>query len=149
MQGFNPAEVKDCYGDTLTIWDWHKREPIQQIRLGAEGLIPLELRFLHDPAKAHAFVGAALSSNIIHITKVRRSFAPGDPGCLGKRLLRVQTVRRTEGLYHTITMKTQLLEAKRETDLTYVPFIPFFRVACRLTCNASYAQFMTSNLSIR
>lgn len=70
-QGFNPAEVSDHYGDTLTIWDWNKREPVQTISLGPEGLIPLELRFLHDPASPHAYVGAALSSNVIHITKVR------------------------------------------------------------------------------
>ena len=31
---------------------------------------PLQVRFLHDPSKAHGFVGALLSSNIIHFTKV-------------------------------------------------------------------------------
>lgn len=41
-----------------------------QISLGAEGLIPLEIRFLHNPWKANGFVGAALSSNVIHIHKV-------------------------------------------------------------------------------
>lgn len=76
MQGFNPAEVGEHYGDTLTIWDWEQRKPVQQIKLGSEGLIPLELRFLHDPSKAHAFVGAALASNIIHITKVRLRSPP-------------------------------------------------------------------------
>ena len=30
-----------------------------------------ELRFLHDPDQAHGFCGAALSSNVIHFTKVR------------------------------------------------------------------------------
>lgn len=70
-QGFNPAEVPDYYGETLTIWDWEQRKPIQKIKLGPEGLLPLELRFVHDPSKAHAYVGAALSSNIIHITKVQ------------------------------------------------------------------------------
>ena len=43
---------------------------MQELKLGTEGLIPLETRFLHDPDKAHGFVGAALSSNIIHFTKV-------------------------------------------------------------------------------
>ncbi len=38
--------------------------------LGAEGLIPLEVRFLHDPVQPHGFVGAALSSNVIHFTLV-------------------------------------------------------------------------------
>ena len=31
-----------------------------------------QVRFLHDPSKAHGFVGAALSSNVIHFTKVGR-----------------------------------------------------------------------------
>jgi selenium-binding protein 1 len=62
--------VADHYGDSLTIWDWEKKVPVQTIKLGAEGLLPLELRFLHDPSKAHAYVGAALSSNVLHITKV-------------------------------------------------------------------------------
>ena len=39
--------------------------------LGPDGLIPLEVRFLHNPWKAQAFVGAALSSNVIGIKKVR------------------------------------------------------------------------------
>lgn len=44
--------------------------PGMQVSLGAEGLIPLETRFLHDPAKPVGFVGAALSSNVIHFTLV-------------------------------------------------------------------------------
>jgi selenium-binding protein 1 len=77
-QGFNPAEVPSAYGDTLTFWDWKERKVVQTIKLGPEGLIPLETRFLHDPAQAHGYVGAALSSNVIHFTKVRRpwSFNP-------------------------------------------------------------------------
>ena len=31
-----------------------------------------QVRFLHDPSKAHGYVGALLSSNIIHFTKVGR-----------------------------------------------------------------------------
>ena len=30
---------------------------------------PVQVRFLHEPTKAHGFVGAALSSNVIHFTK--------------------------------------------------------------------------------
>jgi len=40
-QGFNPAEVADAYGDTLTFWDWRERKMVQTIKLGADGLIPL------------------------------------------------------------------------------------------------------------
>ena len=70
MQGFNPADVPTAYGDTLTFWDWKQRKVTQTVKLGPDGLIPLELRFLHDPAQPHGFVGAALSSNVIHFTKV-------------------------------------------------------------------------------
>lgn len=70
VQGFNPAEVPTAYGDTLTFWDWKQRKVTQTIKLGPDGLIPLELRFLHDPSQPHGFVGAALSSNVIHFTKV-------------------------------------------------------------------------------
>lgn len=70
LQGFDPSKVPTAYGDTLTFWDWEKRKIIQQIKLGADGLIPLETRFLHDPSQAHGYVGAALSSNVIHFTKV-------------------------------------------------------------------------------
>ena len=47
-----------------------QRTKVQELKLGTEGLIPLEIRFLHDPSQAHGFVGAALASNIIHFTKV-------------------------------------------------------------------------------
>lgn len=70
-QGFDPSKVASSYGDTLTFWDWKERKIVQQIKLGADGLIPLETRFLHEPSQAHGFVGAALSSNVIHFTKVR------------------------------------------------------------------------------
>ena len=78
-QGFNPAEVPSAYGDTLTFWDWRERRVTQTIKLGADGLIPLELRFLHDPDQAHGYVGAALSSNVIHFTKVGRRCPPRLP----------------------------------------------------------------------
>ena len=70
FQGFNPAKVPSSYGDTLTFWDWQKRTITQQIKLGADGLIPLETRFLHDPSQPQGFVGAALSSNVIRFSKV-------------------------------------------------------------------------------
>ncbi|KAL3160862.1 Methanethiol oxidase [Trebouxia sp. C0009 RCD-2024] len=68
-KGFNPAKVPSSYGDTLTFWDWQKRTITQQIKLGAEGLIPLETRFLHEPSQAQGYVGAALSSNVIRFSK--------------------------------------------------------------------------------
>lgn len=51
------------YGRHIHLWDWEKRTIRQSFDLGA-GSIPLEVRFVHDPAKAVGFVGAALSSTI-------------------------------------------------------------------------------------
>ncbi|RMZ53473.1 hypothetical protein APUTEX25_003295 [Auxenochlorella protothecoides] len=69
FKGFNPAEVPTEYGDAVYIWSWEGRDLKQTIHLGQDGLIPLEIRFKHDPASRHGFIGAALSSNVIHLTK--------------------------------------------------------------------------------
>ena len=42
---------------------------VQTIDLGNEGLVPLELRFLHNPDTTEGFVGATLSSNVIRFFK--------------------------------------------------------------------------------
>lgn len=52
------------YGHHLHVWDWTEHKVIQDIDLGKEGLIPLELRFLHDPKETQGYVGIALSSNV-------------------------------------------------------------------------------------
>jgi len=66
--GFNPAEVPENYGRYLHFWNWSEKTLLKSVDLGVEsGLIPLEVRFLHDPSKAHGFVGVALSSTIVHI----------------------------------------------------------------------------------
>jgi len=68
--GFNPAEVSDNYGRNLYFWNWSDKKLIKTLDLGPEnGLIPLEVRFLHNPAKSHGFVGVALSSTIVHFWK--------------------------------------------------------------------------------
>ncbi|NDH25912.1 MAG: hypothetical protein EBY35_06800 [Rhodobacteraceae bacterium] len=46
-----------------------KRVPVETMYLGEDGLIPLEVKFLHDPDSTHGFCGAALSSNVIHFWK--------------------------------------------------------------------------------
>ena len=69
--GFNLADVKaGKYGHHLHFWDWSKRKIAQSIDLGERGMIPLEVRFHHNPASAHGFVGAALSSVMWHFFKV-------------------------------------------------------------------------------
>lgn len=66
-KGFNPAEVAEGkYGRQLHFWDWKERQIQQSIDLGENGLIPLEVRFHHNPDSTHGFVGAALSSTIFH-----------------------------------------------------------------------------------
>ncbi len=68
--GFKLEDVKaGKYGQRLQFWDWKKREIAQTIDLGAEGLIPLEVRMHHDPDSTVGFVGAALASNIWNFGK--------------------------------------------------------------------------------
>ncbi len=68
--GFKLEDVKaGKYGRHLHFWDWSKGSITQSIDLGEKGLIPLEVRFHHDPTSAHGFVGAALSSVLWHFHK--------------------------------------------------------------------------------
>ncbi|KST63657.1 selenium-binding family protein [Mastigocoleus testarum] len=70
---YSGFDLKDVaagkYGKQLHFWDWAKRQIIQTIDLGEEGMIPLEVRFHHNPLSTHGFVGAALSGNIWHWNK--------------------------------------------------------------------------------
>jgi selenium-binding protein 1 len=69
-EGFKVEDVAaGKYGQRLHFWDWKERKIAQTIDLGATGLIPLEVRFHHDPASTHGFVGAALSSTMWHYYK--------------------------------------------------------------------------------
>jgi selenium-binding protein 1 len=68
--GFELKDVKaGKYGHHLHFWDWSKRKIARSIDLGEKGMIPLEVRFHHDPASSHGFVGAALSSVMWHFFK--------------------------------------------------------------------------------
>ena len=70
-KGFNPADVEaGKYASQLYIWDFGKRTLVQTLELGAEGSIPLETRFLHDPKASEGYVGAALASNVLRFHKV-------------------------------------------------------------------------------
>jgi selenium-binding protein 1 len=68
-QGFDPSLVGDKYGSRLHVWSWTTKEHQQVIDLGPDGLIPLEIRFLHEPSQPQGFLGAALSSNVHRIHK--------------------------------------------------------------------------------
>lgn len=65
--GFNPAEATSHYGHHVHVWNFKEKTLRHSIDLGADGLIPLEVRFAHDPMKPWGYVGAALSSNVIYL----------------------------------------------------------------------------------
>jgi selenium-binding protein 1 len=68
--GFKLEDVEaGKFGHHLHFWDWSKRKIAQSIDLGTDGMIPLEVRFHHDPDSTHGFVGAALSSAVFHWQK--------------------------------------------------------------------------------
>jgi methanethiol oxidase len=63
--GFDPADVEaGRYGRRLHFWDLAERRLEQTVDLGEQGLVPLEVRWLHDPEAEQGFVGATLSSVI-------------------------------------------------------------------------------------
>ena len=68
--GFDLEDVTaGNYGKQLHFWDWSSHSIVQSVDLGEEGLVPLEVRFHHNPESTHGFVGAALSSNMWHWSK--------------------------------------------------------------------------------
>src|SRR6202048_2555178 len=54
--------VKGDYGHRLHMWDLRKRRHFQEIDLGAEHQMSLELRPAHDPTKAYGFVCTVIST---------------------------------------------------------------------------------------
>jgi len=73
--GFNLKDVEEGkYGRSLNIWKWEEKELIQTLDLGDEGMVPLEIRFLHNPDAAEGFVGCALSGNIFRFFKHENSW---------------------------------------------------------------------------
>ena len=68
--GFKLDDVKaGKYGHHVHFWDWSKRKIAKSIDLGEKGMIPLEVRFHHNPESTHAYIGAALSSVMWHLHK--------------------------------------------------------------------------------
>ena len=55
------------YGQCVNVWDWKHHTIVQRIDLGKDGLLPLEIRFLHDPLAAEAYVGCALGSAVFRL----------------------------------------------------------------------------------
>ena len=60
--GLNPELLLGGkYGHKMHIWDLAKRRHVQELDLGAEQQMVLELRPAHDPKKAYGFVGVVIS----------------------------------------------------------------------------------------
>ncbi|HEV3137551.1 MAG TPA: selenium-binding family protein [Pirellulales bacterium] len=65
--GFDLKDVEaGKYGRSLCFWNWKEKKLLDKVDLGPLGMIPLEVRFHHDPNSKHGFVGAALSSTLWH-----------------------------------------------------------------------------------
>uniref|UniRef100_A0A6Q2Y225 Methanethiol oxidase n=1 Tax=Esox lucius TaxID=8010 RepID=A0A6Q2Y225_ESOLU len=71
--GFNPEHVKEGrYGSMVHVWDWTTHKRLQSLDLGEEGAIPLEIRFLHDPASSEGYVGCALGGNVFRFYRTTK-----------------------------------------------------------------------------
>jgi len=87
-RGFRIEDVQAGeYGRHLHFWDWTERTILQSIDLGEEGMIPLEVRFHHNPDSTHGFVGAALSSTLWHWHKPE-----GDSTWVAEKVIEVQPI---------------------------------------------------------
>jgi methanethiol oxidase len=62
------------YGSRLHFWNLSERRLEQTLELGETGLVPLEVRWLHDPDADQGFVGAALSSTMWHFRRDNGSY---------------------------------------------------------------------------
>jgi methanethiol oxidase len=62
------------YGSRLHFWNLAERRVEQTLELGDSGLVPLEVRWLHDPDADEGFVGAALSSTMWHFRRTNGSY---------------------------------------------------------------------------
>ena len=74
-KGFDIADVAaGRYGSRLHFWNLAERRVEQTLELGETGLLPFEVRWLHDPDADEGFVGAALSSTMWHFRRDNGSF---------------------------------------------------------------------------
>jgi selenium-binding protein 1 len=62
QHGLNPEILlKGGYGHKVHVWDLHKRRHLQELDLGAEYQMTLELRPAHNPTRAYGFLGVVVS----------------------------------------------------------------------------------------
>ena len=61
--GVNPELLlAGKYGKTLHVWDLRRRRHVQELPLGDEQQMALELRPAHDPTRAYGFAGVVMST---------------------------------------------------------------------------------------
>jgi methanethiol oxidase len=76
QDGFKLEDVGEGkYGHRIHFWDLNARSHQQTIDLGESGMIPLEVRWLHDPDAETGMVGAALSSTMWRWHRLNGSWA--------------------------------------------------------------------------
>jgi selenium-binding protein 1 len=74
--GFDPSDVeKGRYGRRIHFWNLEERRLESSVDLGDAGLVPLEVRWLHDPDAESGFVGATLSSTIMRFARANGGWA--------------------------------------------------------------------------
>jgi selenium-binding protein 1 len=74
--GFDLGDVQaGRYGQRLHFWNLAERTLEQTVDLGETGLVPLEIRWKHDPEADEGFVGAALSSTMWRFNRENGSYA--------------------------------------------------------------------------
>ena len=62
QHGLNPEILlKGGYGHKLHVWDLRKRRHLQELDLGSEYQMALELRPAHNPTRAYGFLGVVVS----------------------------------------------------------------------------------------
>jgi selenium-binding protein 1 len=66
------------YGDSLDVWTLKPTKFVESIKLGDKGLLPLEVRFLHDPKATEGYVGCALSSTVFRFAQEDGKWAVGN-----------------------------------------------------------------------
>jgi selenium-binding protein 1 len=60
--GVNPELLlAGKYGSTVNVWDLRRRRHVQELSLGSEQQMVLELRPAHDPRRSYGFVGVVVS----------------------------------------------------------------------------------------
>merc|ERR1712107_646465 len=74
FQGLNMEHVEGGhYGTHLNVYDWTTRKLLQKIDLGMEGVMPLEIRFLHAPRQLLVLSAALSSQTCSGSSKLRRA----------------------------------------------------------------------------